>query len=270
MRLAGALALLTGWLAAAPSRADPVRVFGAGILVGPVKEAIAASGLPPGAVAEPVFGPAGLLRERIAGGEPADLYLSADLAQPRRLVEAGRGRLVVPFARSRLCVVARTALGLTPETLLDRLLAADLRLATSTPVLDAAGDFTEAVYARADLLRAGAGGALRRKALKLIGTPGAMTPVGGHTVSESIFMSDRADALLYYCSGQSATVRAVPGLSIVELPATLAVPVVLGMAIVSDNPDAMRLALFLLSEPGQAILAKHELIPIGAALDPGH
>ena len=91
-----------------------------------------------------------------------------------------------------------------------------------------------------------------------------MTPVAGRTISESIFLAERADALLYYCSGQSATLRNVPGLSIVELPASLAVPVVLGMAIVSDSPDALRLALFLLSEQGQAILARHELVPIAS------
>ena len=135
--LLGALVFAPACLGAGASTSEPLRVFGAGILVAPVKEAIAAPGLPAGTVADPVFGPAGVLRERIADGEPADLYLSADLAQSRRLVEAGRGKLVIPFARNRLCVVARTALGLTSETLLERLLAPDLRLATSTPILDA-------------------------------------------------------------------------------------------------------------------------------------
>lgn len=92
-----------------------------------------------------------------------------------------------------------------------------------------------------------------------------MIPVAGRTVSESMILAERADALLYYCSGQSATLRNVPGLSISELPANLSVPVVLGMATVSDSPDAARFALFLLSEQGQAILARHEFIPIASS-----
>lgn len=50
-------------------------------------------------------------------------------SRARRLLEAGRAKLVVPFARNRLCVVARPALALTSVTLLDRLLSPDIRLA---------------------------------------------------------------------------------------------------------------------------------------------
>jgi molybdate transport system substrate-binding protein len=39
-----------------------------------MQELIAASGLPQGAVASPVFGPAGMLRQRLMAGEPADLF----------------------------------------------------------------------------------------------------------------------------------------------------------------------------------------------------
>ena len=262
LSLTASLTALCLLLGASAGRADPIRIVGAGILVAPVKEAIAASGLPASTFAAPAFGPAGVMRERIEKGDPADLFLSADLAQPKRL--EATGRMVVPFARNRLCIIAKASLHLTPETLLDRLSMPDVRLATSTPVLDAAGDFSEALYAKANAVKAGAGDLLRQKALKLIGTPGAMTPVEGRTVSESIFLSNKADALLYYCSGQSATLRNVPGLSLTELPPNLSVPVVLGMAVRPDNPEALRFALFLLSERGQAILAQHEFAPLVA------
>ena len=37
-----------------------------------------------------------------------------------------------------------------------------------------------------------------------------------------------------------------------------------GMAVLSQNPDALRLALLILSERGQAILVKNGLLPLSA------
>jgi molybdate transport system substrate-binding protein len=259
------LAALLGSIAltfATEARAAPVRVYAAGSLVAALKDVIAASGLPAEAVAAPTFGPAGLLRQRIEDGEEADLYLSADLAGPRRLAEAGKAKAVVPFARNRLCVLARADLGLTPDNLLDRLLEPDLRLATSTPGADPGGDYAQAVFERAESVHPGAKAVLDRKALKLLGSPNAMVPMASRSPSATVFLGNNADALLYYCSGQGGTMKEAPGLSLVRLPSNLSVPATYAMALITDNPDAMRLALFLVSEKGQAILARHELAPI--------
>ena len=47
-----------------------------------------------------------------------------------------------------------------------------------------------------------------------------------------------------------------------KLPADLDVTAVYGLTFVSDSSDARRFALFLLSDEGQAILSKHELLPV--------
>ena len=60
---------------------------------------------PLGSVAAPVFGPSGLLRQRIEHGELADILASADMAQPRALAREQAGRLVVMFTRNRLCAL---------------------------------------------------------------------------------------------------------------------------------------------------------------------
>ncbi|MCJ2066340.1 substrate-binding domain-containing protein [Methylobacterium sp. J-088] len=239
-----------------------MQVYAAGSLVAALKDVIAASGIPAEAVAAPTFGPAGLLRKRIEDGEKADLYLSADLASPRRLVDAGRAKDVVPFARNTMCVLARADLGLTPDNLLDRLLKPDLRLATSTPGADPGGDYAQAVFDRAETAHPGSKAMLEKKALKLLGSPNTMVPMAGRSPSATVFLGNNADALLYYCSGQSGTMKEAPGLSLVQLPPNLLVPATYAMALITDNPDAMRLALFLVSEKGQAILARHELGPI--------
>ena len=93
---------------------------------------------------------------------------------------------------------------------------------------------------------------------------GCIWPVAGRSPSATVFLGNNADALLYYCSGQRGTMQEAPGLTLVRLPADLAVPAIYGMAQITDDPDAMRLALFILSEKGQAILARHELAPIAA------
>ncbi len=169
---------------------------------------------------------------------------------------------MVPFARNRLCVIARDDLKLEARTLLDRLLAPELRLATSTPGADPGGDYALAVFDRADTVKPGAGKALREKALPLMGSPNAMVPVAGRTPTASIFLTGSADALLYYCSAAKVTLGEAPGLVAIPLPDDLEVGPVYGLAVSGRSPAAMRLALFMLSAEGQAILAAGGLLPI--------
>ena len=78
----GSAALLAmSVLATMPAKAaDPIRIYAAGSLGAVMPELVAASGLPADAVAAPVFGPAGVLRQRLLAGEVADLFASADMA----------------------------------------------------------------------------------------------------------------------------------------------------------------------------------------------
>ena len=174
-------AILGACLLTGAASADPVRVYAAGSLSGAMKQLIAASGLPADAVAAPTFGPAGLLRQRIEAGEQADLFASADMAQAQAVADKGLGLPPVAFARNRMCVVAKPGLGLEPDNLLDRLLDPAVRLGTSTPVADPGGDYALVVFRRAGHLRQGAEAVLTGKALHLLGSPGAMVPVEGHS-----------------------------------------------------------------------------------------
>lgn len=245
-----------------PARAaDPVRIYAAGSLGSVLPELIAASGLPEGAVAPPVFGPSGVLRQRLQSGEKADLFASADLAQPRSLTPS-TAMMVVPFARNRMCLAAPERLGLTADNMLDRILSPDTRLATSTPGADPGGDYARALFARAEAVHPGAEAALIAKSLTLLGGPGSMAPQPGHSAAAMIFLGNQADALLYYCSGAAATAREVPGVVSIPVRDALEVGPVYGLAVLSAQPDAMRLALFMVSERGQAILAHAGLLPL--------
>jgi len=249
-----------------PAHAEtPLKVFAAGSLAAPLKELIAASGLPKEAVGEPVFGPAGLLEQRLEKGETADLYLSADMAHPERLAGLDKARFVIAFARNDLCLIARQSLGLTPQNTLTKLLDPKVRLGTSTPGADPGGDYAESVFKKAGAAQPDADKILEAKALRLMGSPNAMAPIAGKSPVESIFLTDSADAMLYYCSGQEQTVRDVQGLVLEHLPPNISVQATYGMTLLSERPEAQRLALFILSQAGQAILAKHGLLPV---LDP--
>ena len=238
----------------------PLRIFAAGSLAGSFDAMLAAFDTPSGAT--PVYGPAGALRRRIEHGEAADLFASADMAQPYRLAKTRHAGPVVLFARNRMCAIGRRSLGLAPGNLLSRLLDPAVTLATSTPGADPSGDYAWAIFKRADAVRPGAEAVLDAKAQQLLGHPGAAPLVAGHGMAEGVFLSGRADVLIGYCSGAAALEHAVPDLVALPFPRPLDVSVPYGLIVLSDNPAAMRFALFVLSAAGQTILARHDLIPV--------
>ncbi len=239
----------------ATASAAPITIYAAGSLSGVMQALIEASGQPADVFAKPVYGPAGMLGERLQKGETADLFASADLAAPNRLADVRKDTLVVPFVRNRMCVAAKPSVGLTEANLLDKMLSPDLRLATSTPGNDPGGDYALAVFKRAEALRAGAEKRLTDKALKLVGGP-TMVPVAGRSPAASIFLGDHADLFLYYCSSAAGLLKEVPDLDNLTLPETLEVHPVYGLGVMSMDGAAQRFALFVLSEKGQAILGR--------------
>jgi ABC-type molybdate transport system substrate-binding protein len=263
-RLAGCFIALV--LLASPALADTLRVTGAGSLTAAFTDLLRR--FPAGAdtVAAPEFGPSGLMREKIEAGLDADLFASADMEQARRLAAGHPERSVIHFTRNRLCAIARTAAGLTAANMLDRLLDPAVRLAISTPGADPSGDYAWAVFARADAVHTGARAALEAKAQQLFGGA-AKTPrlIPGKGDVEGIFLSNRADVVLAYCSGAPAAVREIPDLAAVPLPPELTVGPAYGMVLLNGKPVTLRFAAFVMSESGQALLKAHGFDPVALA-----
>jgi molybdate transport system substrate-binding protein len=67
---------------------------------------------------------------------------------------------------------------------------------------------------------------------------------------------------LTYCSGFPALQKEVLDLTSFPVPPRLDPHPVYGMAVLSDKPGALRLALFLMSEPGQAIIARNGFVAL--------
>ena len=243
------------------AQADVLHVTGAGSLASAFTDLLRRFPAGPDTVAVPEFGPSGLMREKIEAGADVDLFASADMAQARRLAIGHPERFVVNFTRNRLCAIARGSIGLTSANMLDRLLDPMVRLATSTPGSDPGGDYAWAVFARAEGMHPGARAALEAKALAALWRRGKNASlVPGKGAVEGIFLADRADVALGYCSGAADVVREVPGLAVVPLPAELTVGPAYGMVVLDAKPVAWRLAMFVMSEAGQAILKEHASI----------
>ncbi len=261
--LAASLAIVIASAAASPLRADPVAVLAAGSLRGVVSDLAAAAGAM-GIEVESDFGGSGLLRERIEKGAKADLFLSADLGSPRKLEQLGRTALpVVAFARNRMCVVSRKSAGVTLENLVDRLLADGVRVKTSQPIADPSGDYAWAIFDRIEAARPGAGAKLKEKALANM-TATAPSAAPGQSAAAALFAANLIDMWITYCSASAGLEKEIPGLASLEVPPALDPHPLYGLAALSDRPEVLRLALFLLSEKGQALVARNGLVPLSA------
>jgi ABC-type molybdate transport system substrate-binding protein len=257
---AGILAACLAMVASAGLRAeDSVRLHAAGSLRPALTEVARAYTAAYGAKVQAQFGASGLLRGRLDGGEPGDVFASADMGNPLALARAGRAGPVVLFARNRLCAIARPGLPLTPGTVLQTMLAPDTKLGTSTPRNDPAGDYAWQVFAKADAVRLGAGAMLDAKALKLTGAPGTLLPPDGRNVYAWQLLEGRADLFLAYCTAGREAVGEAPDLTVVELPPELAVGAEYGLTVLqaANAQAALPFVLYVLSAEGQAILARY-------------
>lgn len=250
-------AALAAGLAGGAAAAEPVTLFAAGSLRTALGEVVRGFTDAQGIEVATAFGPSGLMRERIEAGETAHVFASANMRHPRTLEAAGRGGPVALFARNRLCGLARPGLGVTGATLLAAMLDPGTRLGTSTPKADPSGDYAFELFGKAEAQSPGAEAALGAKALQLTGGPDSAKPPEGRNAYAWVVESGQADLFLTYCTNAVLAKAEVPALEIVQVPPELSVGADYGLVVLDGAPeDAWRLALYILSPEGQAVLAR--------------
>ncbi|MBL8569461.1 MAG: molybdate ABC transporter substrate-binding protein [Phreatobacter sp.] len=238
--------------------ADPVLLHAAGSLRGALTEVAQAFEAGGGTKVAQVYRPSGLIRDAIAGGERAEVFASANMAHPQSLASGGKAGPVVLFARNELCAFVRPGLEVTSANLLDRMLDPAVKLGTSTPRADPAGDYAYQVFVRAEAVRRGSRAALEGKALNLTGRSNSAPVPAGRNTYGHVIAEGKADLFLAYCTNAGPIAREQPGIRAVPLPAELAVGADYGLTVMNEaSPAAYRLALMILSPAGQRILAKH-------------
>jgi molybdate transport system substrate-binding protein len=262
--------LILGWLVAiilalaAPSAsAAEIRVMAAGSLKEVFTAVFADYTKQVGGSFIPVFGPSGLLRERLKKGEAFDVFASAALPHAQALTEAGVSGPSVLFARNALCVVTDAGRPLDSANLAETLLRPDIKIGTSTPVADPAGDYTWEVFHLIDKQRPGAFETLSKKARQIFGGAATTTPMNRPPSLLAALDDHSVDLIINYCSSAKQMVRDQPNYKSVELPPDLLVGAEYGLT-VSRNaaPGAADFAMYLLSPQGQASLKAFGFIPV--------
>jgi ABC-type molybdate transport system substrate-binding protein len=202
------------------------------------------------------FGPSGLLRDRLAHGGQADVFASANMEHPRSLVQLGMAKDAQPFARNRMCALARERTGITTKNVLERMLHPAVKLGTSTPRADPSGDYAWEIFRRAEIVRPGAFETLSHKAMTLVGGPETPEPPPGRTLYTMLMSEGKADIFLTYCTNTRAAAREDASLASIDLPEELAVGAEYGLAVLNEaRPAGHAFAQFLLGAGGQRVLA---------------
>ena len=213
----------------------------------------------PGVTVKLTFGASGLLKERLVAGERSHVFASANMEHPQALAEAGRAAPPQRFARNRLCALAAPGVQVTTATVIDRLLDPAVRVGTSTPKADPAGDYTWAMFERIEKAgRAGAFKILSDKALQLTGGPNSPPPPADRSVYGALVAANQADLFVTYCTNGVVAVREEPTLRLVDVPEQVNVSASYGLTTLNGAAEeANRFVAFLLGDAGQSLLATH-------------
>jgi molybdate transport system substrate-binding protein len=234
-----------------------LKIYSAGSLRAPLTEITKAYTAAYGTPVEIVFGASGALGKRLTDGETADLFTSADRGGPEMLANAGKASPAVTFARNHLCAIVRPGLKATSASILSTLLNPSVRISTSNPQDDPGGAYAFAMFRRADSVQPGNGAKLEAKVIKIGNGPGlVVVPPGTNNTVAWLIAEKQVDVFLSYCTNGHEAEAALPGITTVELPPSLAVTASYGMTVLTAaRPEASRLAMFILSPAGQKILA---------------
>ncbi len=260
----GLTALVLGWVLSSTAECEELVLFGAGSLREVMTQIATDYQARYGGMVRTEFGPSGLMRERIERGERVDLFASADMGHPLKLRAQGRATTVAMFTRNTLCAMATPHVGLTAANFLDKLLDPAVKLGTSTPKADPAGDYTWAMFRLADTLRPGSFAVLDAKAQQIVGGALPSAPASSPDPTVTALRDGAVDVSISYCTSARLRLRQLPTLHIVDIPESLRVGPEYGLALLQDaQPAATGLMLYILSVDGQATLEKFGFRPVG-------
>lgn len=238
----GVVAAVAGAQPAPVGEAGTLSVFAAGSLRAPITQAARAfEQAHPGTRVSLNFGASGLLRDRIAAGERADVFASANMAHPQSLGAAGGWGPTRAFARNALCALARPGLAVTTGTLVQAMLDPAIKLGTSTPRADPSGDYAFELFERVERSGAAPAGSARvlaAKALQLTGGPDSPPPPAGRNVYGMLVASGQADLFLTYCTNAVVAIAEQPDLQRIEVPSAIHVSAEYGLAVRKEAPPA--------------------------------
>ena len=207
-----------------------------------------------------MYGPSGLLRDRIVKGEPAEVFASANMAHPESLAKTGKAAPVVLFARNRLCALAAPASRCNERERCS--IGCSIRRSSWGPrrrrPIRPATTPGNCSRRRAPPARRRQSASARKRCSSPAGRARRRRPRTGAStgVLVSSGQADRLSHVLHQrAAGEGAKRRRSRSC---RFPRELAVGADYGLTVIAGaRPDADRFAQFVLSGAGQAILVRH-------------
>ena len=242
-------------IATAQDKQPGLTIFAAGSLRAAMtqiaQDFAAQTGVQPGLV----FGASGLLRDRLAGGERADLFASANMEHPQALERGGHATGVRAFTRNELCALATASFAADGRSLVIKLLDPRWRLGTSTPKADPSGDYAFEMFDRIEATGAapaGSAAALKQRALQLTGGPQSPPPPANRNVYGALVAQGQADVFITYCTNAAIALNEEPQLKSLPIEKSINVSATYGVATMKGaSPTAQRFLDHLLGPQGQ-------------------
>lgn len=230
---------------------DTTLVFAAGSL----RKVLPAMAELVGISINPVFGPSGVLRERIAQGERPALFLPANYKHGQILADMGLCAAPKIFTENSLCLFGRQA-ALQSGDVLQNMLNPENRLGTSTPVDDPGGDYAFSVFDRAESVQTGSRDLLRSKAMTLVGGKNSPKSAGPHSPVYGLFTEDKVDLFLGYRTTAIDIAGRMEDIQIMDLPDDLSVKAQYYGVVIDKSRAGSDLLMRLQTDAAQNTLEK--------------
>jgi len=125
------------------------------------------------------------------------------------------------------------------------------------------GDYTQQIFEKADAIVPGAAATLEGKRNELIASPNSPTlPAGANSLVYFLDTTQTVDIFISYATSAVQATALDPTLQIVFLPKDLLVPAPFGLTVLNGaSSEGKQFAQYILSPPGQQILASYGFIP---------
>jgi molybdate transport system substrate-binding protein len=198
------------------------------------------------------------LRQQIERGNSADIFVSATMDDMAALVKSGKLRTNEVLARNEFCLMAAPGIKLVSDRLVEIMIDPGIKLGTSTPNTDPAGDYAWELFRNLEKIHPGAYAALDAKAIRLLGP----RPIRAESALPfpGIFERRQADVFVSYCSNGVATARALKGVTFERFPELINVAAIYGIGISKTAPpEANAFVGYAVGIKGRRIFARYGL-----------
>ncbi|EIJ68758.1 substrate-binding domain-containing protein [Pasteurella bettyae] len=198
-----------------------------------------------------IFGPAGLLRERIEQGENCDLFISADTKQIEQLEAQHKISHSQIIAQNQLCLTLLNKAEYKECSALDLLLNPNLRVGTSTPICDPSGDYSWQLFEKIEQAYPTHGNRLKNHAYQLVGGRNSVKIPQGELASCYLLQHYPIDMFIGYAHYRKQ-LKHNSAFIIKSLPAEFSIMANYSCGLLNQN--AMRFYHYLASSQAQAII----------------